>query len=228
MATLSELRTRVRQRTDNENSNFVTDDELTQLINTEYKELYGLLVRYSLQRTESTSTISADGSSSYALPSNFYSLIGVFRTEGQAQVRLSRFGERFRPGTVTGTACQYRLQGANIVLYPTPSSGTYTVLYIPVPSDLSADADTVDGVLGWEELVVINAAIKVLQKEEADTSVLKQDRQELLMRIKMEADAVEFTEDWVVADVRRGRQAGDTLEGEYVGRKGLRNWRWGW
>lgn len=225
MATLLEMRTRVRQRTDNENSSFVSDSELTQLINTEYKELYGLLVRHSLQRTEDTQTITANGSSSYALDGDFYSVIGVFRTEGSVRVPLSRHTERFRPGSVAGTATSYRIVNSTLVLYPKPASGTYEVIYIPVPAELSADVDTMDGVLGWEELVVVNAAIKVLQKEEADYEHLRTDRAELLRRIQDEAAAVEFTNNWVVEDTRR-RYPSDLLEGMYLDRFGVRRWPW--
>lgn len=221
---LSTIRDRIRQRADMEHTDFVTDAELTQLINTSYNELYGLLVRYSMQRTETTFSITANGSSAYTLPADFYSLIGVFRTDGEVKTRLTRFSERFRPGSTSGTATTYRLVGMTVVLYPKPASGTYEAIYIPTPGQLSADDDTLDGVLGWEELVVIDCAIRVLQKEEADVSSLKQDKAILLQRIADEYHAVEFTENWTVQNVRH---SGDTcyLEGDYVGRRGVRNWR---
>jgi hypothetical protein len=192
--TLANLRTRIRQRTDTENSGFVTDAELTQLINTAYKELYGLLVRKSLQRAESVETITADGSESYDLPDDFLGLIGVYRNWGEHTTPLERFPDKFRPGTREGDALMYRLVNESIVLYPRPSGGTYDLVYIPVPEDLSVDTDTLEGVLGWEEFVVIDAAINVLAKEESDTRMLEMKRARILQRIEDEANVVEFTE----------------------------------
>ncbi len=223
--TLLQMRTRIRQRADMEHTEFVTDDELDQLINTEYKELYGLLVRHSLQRTETVGTITADGSTDYDLPADFYSLISVFRVEGNARVRLPRHGERFRPGPVSGPATSYRVVNFTLELYPQPASGTYEYLYIPVPTDLEVDADTLDGVLGWEELVVLGAAIKCLDKEEATTDHLERQKNTLIKRIQDEAAAVEFTENWVVERVRRGnRRDSIFLEGAYLDRRGSRRW----
>ncbi len=228
LATLLEIRNRIRERTDNEHTQFVTDDELTGLVNTAYKELYGLLVRKSLQRVESTYSIPITGATSYGLPTDFYSLIGVFRTDGQTKTRLTRFSERVSPGTVNSSASQYRLVGANIVLFPNPTSGTYELVYIPVPGVLEDDDDELDGVLGWEELVVIDCSIRVLQKEESDVSTLKEDKAVMLRRIADEVEAVEFTEGQVVEDVRYGRRYqydGERMEGSFLRARGVRG-RW--
>ncbi len=192
--TLLQLRTRVRRLADVVGSTFVTDAELTERINVAYKELYGLLVRNSLQRSETTYTVTANGAASYALPANFLGLIGVYRSVGEDFVPLERFDDKFKPGSRTGDASKYRVVGSNLVLYPKPSSGTYDVVYIPVPGDMAADADTMDGVLGWEEFVVLDAAIYVLEKEESDTSKLEFKRDRILKRIQDEAQIAEFTQ----------------------------------
>ncbi len=199
---LSTLRTRIRQRTDTENSEFVTDAELTQLINTSYNELYGLLVRASMHRAETVEEITANGSGSYTLPDDFFSLIGVYRTYDTDKVPLERFPDKFRPGTRTGDATMYRVAGAELVLYPKPSSGAYDLVYVPVPDELTADADTVDGALGWEEFIVIDASINVLEKEGSNTATLERRRQMILDRIADEAQLVEFTETPRILNVR--------------------------
>jgi hypothetical protein len=208
MASLSELRTRIRQRTDSENSEFVTDAELNQLINTAYQELYGLLVRASLHRTEEVETVTADGSDSYSMPSDFLSLIGVYRVYDEDKVPLERFPDKFRPGSRTGDASMYRVVGSELVLYPKPSDGSYDIVYIPVPGELVADADQLDGVLGWEEFVVIDAAINVLAKEESNTLALEAKRDRILKRISDEAQLVEFTETPRILNVREAWRSG--------------------
>jgi len=192
--TLLQLRTRVRQRADVENSTFISDIELNQLINTSYSKLYGLLIRHSLQRAESVFTLTATGAASYALPSDFFSCIGVYYLRStEPAVPLERLPDKFRPGTRTeSTATHYRLTGATLTLYPR-TSGSYEMVYIPIPGTLVLDADVLDGVLGWEEFVVVDAAIAVLHKEESDAKHLLFERQELMNRVIDEANAVEFT-----------------------------------
>lgn len=192
--TLAVLRTRIRQRTDTENSEFVSDAEINQMINTSYRELYGLLVSASLHRAEEVEVVTATGAASYTLPADFFGLIGVYRTYGEDKVPLERFSDKFRPGSRTGDATMYRVQGSNLVLYPKPSSGDYDLVYIPLPADMSADADTMDGVLGWEEFIVLDCSINVLEKEGSDTTTLERKRKMILDRIKDEAQLAEFTE----------------------------------
>lgn len=211
--TLAQLITRIRQRTDTEESEFVTDAEITQLINTSYKELYGLLVRASLHRAEEVETVATNGAASYALPADFFSLIGVYRTYDQDKVPLDRFPDKFRPGARTGDATMYRVVGNDLVLYPKPSSGSYDVVYIPLPTELEVAADELDGVLGWEEFVVLDCAINVLEKEGSNTTTLERKRDMILRRISDEAQLVEFTQTPKIQDVnadwRRPRDPAD-------------------
>lgn len=234
--TLATLRTRIRQRSDNEHTGhaFVTDAELNQLINTSFNELYGLLVRAGLHRAESTDTITADGSDSYALPADFYAVLGVFRLDGNYRTMLPMHDLRYRGNSdVYGSATSYRVMGSAVTLLPKPQTGTYELWYIPIPGDLTADDDTVDGVLGWEEYLVIDCAIKVLQKEESDTRDLKEDRERIYRRIQDEAASVEATEGWRIANVRGG-SSGALSEGNYTAGSGYRGslafplptWRW--
>jgi hypothetical protein len=51
-------------------------------------------------------------------------------------------------------------------------------------STLVSDTDTVQGVSGWTEYIIVDAAIKMMQKEESDVSVLMAQKQALLQRIE--------------------------------------------
>ncbi len=231
MATaLSELLTRIRQRTDHEHSDsdFITNTELTREINTSYKELYGLLIRHGIQISESVYSITANGATAYALPSNFYAVMAVFRADDTARTVLPRHDWRYKlDSNLTGPACSYRLAGGTIEFDPIPQEGTYELRYVPVPGDLVNPDDTVDGVLGWEEWLVNNVALKVFRKEgnlEAARDLIA-ERERLEQRIKAESEAVEMTQRFRVQDVRRR----DAIwqEGSYTGRRGMRSWlRW--
>ena len=77
---LSDLRTLVRQRAAQENSQFVTDEELRQYINRGYSGLYDLLVTNANSEdyflNSSTVTL-VSGTQTYDLPTDFYKLKGV-------------------------------------------------------------------------------------------------------------------------------------------------------
>jgi hypothetical protein len=54
---------------------------------------------------------------------------------------------------------------------------------------LSADGDTVDGISGWTEYIICDAAMKCMQKEESDVSVLMAEKQMLIKRIEAMAES---------------------------------------
>lgn len=230
--TLAQLKTRVRQRTDNEHTGgaFVTDAEITGLLNTAYAKLYSELVRFGIHVAEEIQTITADGSSDYDLDEDLFAVVGVFRVDTNGQrTRLSRHGSRHRPNlSANGIGVTYRVTSDAIQFSPIPSSGTYEVVYVPVPGELSADEDIVDGVLGWEEFLILDASIAILTKEESDVRVLVAERDRMLARIQDDAAAAEMTESWVIGDGSGG--VGELLEGEYTDRRGYRgsfgSWRW--
>ena len=69
-------------------------------------------------------------------------------------------------------------------LYPKHNAGeTYRVRYVPTCPELTSDTDNVDGIAGWERLIVLDAAIKARMKEETDISELQQERSLMVQRI---------------------------------------------
>jgi hypothetical protein len=192
------------------NSSFVTDAEWNSYIASSYKELYDLLVSaYGNDYYVATPvTFTTDGTSdTYPLPdgtlysgaSAFYKLLGVdLQTQsGQIWQTLKPFNfaerNRYAPYGVNSlyrnSAMKYRLEGNSIWFTPLPQAGlTIKLWYIPQPSTLSLDTDTFDGISGWEEYVIIDAAIKALQKEESDVSVLLGQKQAMIVRIQAMAE----------------------------------------
>jgi hypothetical protein len=79
----------------------------------------------------------------------------------------------------------YALTANTLWLAPIPQSGqTVRMLYAPKLTTLSADSDTVDGISGWTEYIICDAAIKCMQKEESDVSVLAAEKASLIKRIQ--------------------------------------------
>ena len=127
---------------------------------------------------------------SYALPADFYKVRGVDVTVNGFARALSqwRFEERERYnyyGTWnTGLPIAYHIVNGQIQFKPLPA-GVYPVAlyYYPTAPQLIGDGDTINGVDGFEEWVVIDAAIKILTKDDRDVSVLSSERDRVLARV---------------------------------------------
>lgn len=210
--TLAQLKERVRQRADMENSTFVEDDELVTYINSSIAELHDLLVaaygsNYFLE-DHSFSTVG--GTPDYELPADFYKLSGVdvlIAGSDWASIKPFNFNERNRSldvtwGLIGGPNLRYRLMGNNLKLSPTPN-GTYQikVWYTPKATELVADADTLNDLNQFSEYVIVDVAIKCLQKEESDVSVLMAQKTELRRRIEIMAENRDSGDSDSVSDV---------------------------
>ncbi len=199
--TLGALRLKAQQRADRVNSNFVTNPEWNSYINQSYFELYDILKNnYEDWYFATPYSFQTDGSASYTLPDNFYNLLGVdlgIADNNNAWITLSKYEfierNRFVYPNITSTYygvfnLRYRLMGNKLFFIPTPASGQFVqVWFIPRMTELLADTDSIDGVSGWTEYIIVDAAIKALQKEESDTTMLMAQKAALYKRIEESA-----------------------------------------
>ena len=145
MVSLSELRQLTRQRADNENSQFVTDTELTRYLNNSWGELYNLIIENFNEDyfTTSHSFSLTSGTDSYSLPSDFYKSRGVdlvvTNTES-VPLRRYNWAERTRNSvTVRARDYRYRIQKGSIIFTPLPSTNdSIKIFYIPDPRKLES------------------------------------------------------------------------------------------
>jgi hypothetical protein len=202
---LGELRLRAQQRADRVNSPFVSTGEWNYYINQSYYELYDLLITvYEDYYVAPRLSITTTGSQLYDLPNGnnynaapaLYKLYGVdlgLNSSTNAFVTLKKFDfiQRNRyifPQIASNVLAyfnlEYRLVGGQIMIIPNPASGqTFGIWYFPRLNALLADTDIMDGISGWDEYVIVDAARKALAKEESDTSVLMGEKQMLIKRI---------------------------------------------
>lgn len=146
-----------------------------------------------------------DGSSTYLMPAGttapaFFKLLGVELQVNGANdwmtLKPFEFIERNRfavPNMQSAlgrrTNLRYRLISNQLWLKPIPMAGQVVRLqYVPRMTILVNDDDTFDGVSGWEEYIIIDAAIKALQKEESDCSVLMAQKAAIIVRLQAEAE----------------------------------------
>ena len=110
-----------------------------------YRELCAEVNDTGCRYFETESTLTATGAASYAQPTGMLHLIGIdlIVDSGGTRRKLSPLlvQERSRLAGQTGEASHYQLIGSNIVLYPNPTAGTYKVLHIAQPTDISGTAD---------------------------------------------------------------------------------------
>lgn len=194
--TLAQLRAEVRDRADIENSQHITDAQITRYINQSAASLHAMMAEtcedWFLTREATTapaaSTGASAGTTEIALQASFYKIIAVEAQVGGRFVRLQRWGWQEHAGLTetdtTGGPYYYRIAEGYYVITPDVPTGTaLRTYYIPAFSDLSADADTYDGRDGWEEWVVLDAAIKCMVKEESDVRPLVAEREKLEARL---------------------------------------------
>lgn len=201
-------------------SSFISESELTGLINAKAKELYDMLVEArgsEYYATEATIAI-VSGTSRYNLPSDFYQLSSVtlewatqdfelvfpigsvrernkfqgWQGQWQAWSRYSRKG--------------YQLRASQIEFMPEPRTDvTCRLQYVPTYTALVADGDTFDGINGWEKMVALGVAIemRVIEKRSAtDLQQLYAPQLERIETMKTERDAEAPKE---IVDVQRLR-----------------------
>jgi hypothetical protein len=226
--TLAQLRTAVRQRSDQVNSQFCSDDEVNSYINQSYFELYdiliqkygdnyfsadpaifetssvsivqnGLSVQYPLPNGVLTFTNGRTGETDYVAP-QFYKLLGVdliLANQYQSCVSIKPFNFSSRNDYSVPnfqsfygvTNLRYRLNDNYLWLTPVPAGGQRIQLwYVPRLTTMDEDTDTCDGISGWTEYIICDGAIKCMQKEESDCSVLMAQKAGLIQRIEAAAE----------------------------------------
>ncbi len=212
--TLSQLRDRCKQRADMVNGSFISDDELDGYINSSIADLYDRLRAAQGEdyfTTPSPTVIYLTSSvANYPLPSDFLSLRNIQESS------TGTAGSWFNINRVNFKALQtqtytdngyhsYRLTSGSVVLHPTPTaSGQIQLWYVPASPQLVSGSDVFDGYNGWEEFVVVDVAIKMLIKEESDTSALQGQRNQLIARIDRMAATRDDANPDTIQDVRGG------------------------
>lgn len=196
-----------------ENSEFVSDSELTAYINNSIAELHDLLIgayceEYYMEESQFQSTT---GERKYALPEDFYKLRGVdFKLGTNAWATVKRFNFNRRNDDEDGFSIRrtlvpylsYRLVGSNIMFSREPDQNTtFRLWYYPKSQKLVDDTDQYDDFNGYAEYVIIDVAIKMMQKEESDVRVLASQKSAMKNRIEEMAKNRDANEPDSVSDV---------------------------
>ena len=175
------------------NSQLASDADITRLINTSLTELYDLLVEaappdYYLDTTTVTTVA---GTTAYTLPVDFRSIVTVLAPDGSSgRLRaVEMFDDSYRSRYIAPQAAL-----------------DLTVEYVKAPPVLVDDADTFDGVSGWDELIVLLVARQLLRKQRRDVSMLDVGINEMRQRIQSLAPQRQMAGPLMIRDVEFGRE----------------------
>lgn len=197
--TLAQLRTRAKERANMENSSFLATSEWNENINYAIAELRDIMISKvgdDYFATSQTYTL-VSTTDTYALPADFYKVLWceVLADDGY-YYKMKRF-ERSEKNmganplvTIYSPDIRYRLLGSNLQVTPITRIGGRTIKlwYVPLPIELSSDSDTLDGMNGWDEYIVLRAAVMALEKEEQDTSALSVRLEQMRQRLESMTD----------------------------------------
>jgi len=170
-------------------------------VNEGLAELHDLLVAADTtadyyKKTKTYSIVA--GTEEYVLPSDFYKLKKVYYLTGATRrYRVERFDFNNINGYKVGPL----------------DAGTVELWYVPAFAPLKRDIDIVDQVIPptWENVASLTAAAHLLQKEQSDTSIVENDKRNLIARIMAMAEPRDEGEVDSISDVEgRGGQISST------------------
>lgn len=207
--TLTNLIADCRQRADMVNSTFVTDAEITEWLNQELAEVWGLIV---LNETHphfrsSTSYSVTVGNNLQALPASFWRAQEVTATINGITGTITSFMpmERARLSNQGvagwGMPTRARIQGSNIEFQPVLEAFTATLYFTPVQPRLSAGSDTFDGFNGYEMAAIHGTVAQMLAKEESDSTFSERQKERWIKIIEAIANSRDGNQPDRVQDV---------------------------
>lgn len=184
MPTVANLITEIRTATDQSNSTFLTDAELTTWINAAYKEGWDLFVEAAEDYGINSVTFTISSGNTYAIvATDFYKIRGLDYSLGSGNydtVMPVAWSERNRNGSRS-----YKLMGSTLYILPTDlATGTYTLWYVTKPADLTSGDSIVDynGVV--QKYIVEDVSARIRAKAEEDPSPHVQAKAAIIDRLR--------------------------------------------
>lgn len=175
--TLATMRSALLRRGGVEQSADLTPTVLNDFINEGVAQVWDLIKGKRDDRlVTSTNLATVVGVATVNLPVTFYELrkleiVDSSTPSGFRRLRSHDLDASHLYATLYGKAYRYRLQGATIVLVPTPQAiESLRLWYIPLATALAADGDTFDGYNGYERLIFQYAWKLCLERQDLDPS----------------------------------------------------------
>lgn len=220
--TLAEIRLGARELADEETTlqAYVDDPELNRMVNRSIKRWYGMVAMAVPERYESVQTLTVTAATQSTtqiaattglatLPTDYMATlvldyVNVDTT--RIPLRLLQLLERNRFQSQGGNspAVAYRVIKGDIKFSPRPTKvgEQYEHRYVPTAPILVGDTDLLDGINGWEQWVVYDAALQMLMKQETQLGDIRAERDRLGAEIEAAAALRVWGDATRIADTR--------------------------
>lgn len=233
MTALSDLVLGAQQRCDRVNASTITTGEWYGYVNGSVQELYGVLTStyedYNVKSYTVALVGGAQGQNQFSVgpgsgvpdffqPRGMWLQIGGSPTPYVTIPKLESFAERnlYTFPTIVpvygAIPSRWNLMGSTIeILPPSVAGNTYVLWYVPTMPALVQPTDTIDQywltINGWQEYVILDAAIKAMIKEESnDTAqLLMMQKKDLGARIIRESMPRDISQPKAIQDMARVR-----------------------
>lgn len=232
-ATRLDIRTRARVRADQDAARFPTDTQYNLFIDEACKDVHADLIMSGWPPDFTTSTIAYNGSATGqavgAGGPDVFAITGVWIDIGGTRAELKRLNEGDRARLTSSSTggsypeyYDYRVGASGPVIYFFPRvAATVYVDYIQDHSGLGADATVYRGPTRADELIVLAAARKGVLKEgqarNADAAILKDEYNELLLKVKALASWADMRNPAMIRDETGRRTQFNAFDYDAVG-----------
>jgi hypothetical protein len=203
------LRTKIRQRTNKEISQFVKDSEIDGMMEESYATLHNILVNLNENYIYKEYQLAIYANTTrFELPVDFFKLKGVTIEDNGYIRRLElvpwerRCHYQQTPPAWGGYPVGYALVGSQIQFFPTSQSNIYvTVGYIPAAPVYISDETVIDGISGFETYIIYSVAALIRAKEEKPASEFLAQRELALQNIRAAATPRDMENAVTITDV---------------------------
>lgn len=202
--TLGEVKQRVIALFDETSGDYLNTDDLVGFINDARNYYLNLINKLEKEYfCETYSFTSVAGQEGYDLPSQFLSLLQLEKTENGVKSRLKPTSliERLEHENDLEVATRYFIAGGQVRIIKVPDNNNiqFTMWYAAKLSPLVDDADETKLPFGWDEVLVLRALMKCLQKDRQSTIEIARNLEEvergLIMSFRRQKDKRQIVED---------------------------------
>ena len=173
--TLSDLISAAISHADETDSDFISTDEWVRWANTGMRQLYDILVKKNEDYFEAETTIpTVSGTDTYALPADFFKVLGVDRLYNGKYVTMQPYPaiNRNQYDIQNSKPIWYRVIGDNIRFRPIPSAvDTIRVRYVVLPEALvsTTQEDLPASIMShYSDMIVWYMVVMALEKDGRD------------------------------------------------------------
>lgn len=190
--TMADAIRRAKKKSDMDHSRFMDDQDWIDFFNEAYTDLYDLLIEAGQNYFVEEAFITVGSTTDiYDMPADFYKIIAVDWevAQGSRYIPIRRFMETER-NTMLGQISTIPAGRVRIRYAPAP----------PVYTDAEMN-DSIDGIAGYEKMIVTHMAKMALDSEESDSGVLTQQWQMYVKSIREAAMERDLTLPSRITDV---------------------------